>query len=49
MELQELGKVYLTSGTEVIRNGGAGVAVRHVLLEIDDGIRTKVVDNDFRF
>lgn len=35
MEQQELGKVYITKGTSVIKNGGAGVAVRHCYLEID--------------
>jgi len=32
---QELGKVYIAKGTEIVKNGGAGVAIRHVLLEID--------------
>ena len=41
-EKQELGKVYITDGTEIIKNGGAGIAVRHCLLEIDAHPKTKV-------
>ena len=38
----ELGKVYITNGTEIIKNGGAGIAIRHCLLEIDTNPNTKV-------
>ena len=48
-EQQELGKVYLTMGTEIVKNGGAGVAVRHCYLEIDQDPKTKILDNDFGF
>lgn len=49
MERQELGKVYIVMGTGVIKNGGAGIAVRHCYLEIDDNPKTRVQDNDFGY
>lgn len=49
IEQQELGKVYLTKGTEIVKNGGAGVAVRHCYLEIDSDPKTKIMDNDFGY
>ena len=48
-EQQELGKVYITMGTGIIKNGGAGVAVRHCFLEIDNDPKTRVQDNDFGY
>ena len=41
-EKLEVGKVYITDATEIINNGGAGIAVRHCLLEIDTHPETKV-------
>lgn len=41
-ERQELGKVYLVEGSGIIKNGGAGVAVRHCYLEIDGHPKTRV-------
>lgn len=32
-----------------MKNGGAGVAVRHCFLEIDDHPNTKIQDNDYEF
>ena len=49
LEKQELGKVYILAGTGIIKNGGAGVAVRHCLLEIDTHAKTRVQDNDFGY
>ena len=49
MEKQEMGKVYIIKGTGVIKNGGAGIAVRHCFLEIDSDLKTRVQDNDFGY
>lgn len=49
IEKQELGKVYITKGTSVVKNGGAGVAVRHCYLEIDGDSKSRVQDNDFGY
>ena len=48
-EQQELAKVYLTKGTEICRNGGAGVAMRHCYLEIDSHPKTRIINNDFSY
>ena len=48
-EKQELGKIYIIGGTGIIKNGGAGVAVRHCYLEIDSHPKTRVQDNDFGY
>ena len=32
-----------------MKNGGAGVSVRHCFLEIDDHPKTRIADNDFGF
>ena len=49
IEKQELGKVYIISGTGIVKNGGAGIAFRHCYLEIDTDPKTRVQDNDFGF
>ena len=49
MHKQEMGKVYIIEGTGVIKNGGAGIAVRHCFLEIDSHSKTRVQDNDFGY
>ena len=49
VEKQEMGKVYIIAGTSIIKNGGAGVAVRHCFLEIDSHPKTRVQDNDFGY
>lgn len=49
IEKQELGKVYLTEGTDIEKNGGAGVAVRNFFLEIDKHPMTRIQENDFGF
>ena len=46
---QELGKIYLIEGTEICKNGGAGVSMRNVHLEIDQNSRTIIKDNDYGF
>lgn len=35
-EMQELGKVYLTNGSQISKNHGAGIQIRHTMLEIDN-------------
>ena len=47
--MQELNKVYLTKGTEIMKNGGAGIAIRHCYLAIDSDKNTRICDNDFGF
>ena len=44
-----MGKVYIIKGTGIIKNGGAGIAVRHCFLEIDSDLKTRVQDNDFGY
>ena len=46
---QELGKVYLTYGTEICKNGGAGVALKNCYLEIDNDPKTQIGNNDFSY
>lgn len=48
-EMQELGKVYLINGSDINKNGGAGIAMRNCYLLIDDHPRTRVTNNDFGF